>query len=318
VSGKVRPLVSVCMITYNHELYISQAIDGVLMQQSNFPFELVVGDDCSTDSTLRICEEYAQNHQEVIRLLTTKTNLGIVPNFIRTLQACTGKYIAICEGDDFWTDPDKLQKQITFLEKNPDYAMLCTDYNTLNTVEGLEVKGFLESKYRLNKETDINFEDYVFNRYYIRTLTVAFRTEIFKLYFTQVDSAISINPRVGDLPLWLFILSGYKVKYWPMSTAMYRISPGTASRLTNTGSRLEFQETVMNIVEYFIKKEDLPERYMREVRLQRKMYKMEYHACQGMHLKVINDFLALLVTGNLRRKAFSTLWAAFKKSDLSL
>lgn len=318
MSGIVRPLVSVCIITYNHELFISKAIEGVLIQKSDFTFELVIGEDCSTDSTMKICEEYAQSQPEVIRLLPSKSNLGIVPNFIRTLQACTGKYIAICEGDDFWTDPYKLQGQISFLEKNPDYAMVCTDYNTFNIVNSQEVQGFLKSKYRLNQETDINFEDYVFNRYYIRTLTVAFRCEILKSYYDQTDRVISTNPLVGDLPLWLFMLSRYKVKYWPMSTATYRISPGTASRLTNTKSRLDFQDTIMNIVEYFIKKEKLPERYLRNVRVQRKIYTMEYHARQGMLLKVINDFLILLVTGNFRRKAFSTLWAAFIKRELPL
>jgi glycosyltransferase involved in cell wall biosynthesis len=316
MSDIVRPLVSVCMITYNHELFISQAIEGVLMQQSNFAFELVIGEDCSTDSTLRICKEYAQSHPDVIRLLPSKINLGMVPNFIRTLQVCTGEYIAICEGDDFWTDPYKLQGQIAFLGKNPEYAMVCTDYNTFNTVNSQQVQGFLKSKYSLTQETDITFEDYVFNRHYIRTLTVAFRSEILKLYYDQVDSAISMNPLVGDLPLWLFILSRYKVKYWPVSTATYRISPGTASRLTKTNSRLDFQDAIMDIVEYFIKKEKLPVRYLRKVRVQRRIYTMEYHARLGMPMKVLEDFLILLVSGNFRRKAFSTLLAVFRKREL--
>lgn len=314
----VRPLVSICMITYNHELSISQAIEGILMQRSEFAFELVIGEDCSTDSTLMICKEYAQSHPDVIRLIPSKINLGMVPNFIRTLQVCTGEYLAICEGDDFWTDPYKLQGQIAFLEKNPDYAMVCTDYNTFNIVNSQEVQNFLKSKYSLARETDITFEDYVFNRYFIRTLTVAFRSEILKLYYDQVDRAISTNPMVGDLPLWLFILSRYKVKYWPMSTATYRISPGTASRLTNADSRLDFQSTILNIVEYFIRKEKLPEGYLRKVRVQRKIYTMEYHARQGMPLKVLNDFIILMVSGNFKRKAFSTLWAVYRKQELPL
>ena len=318
MSGITRPFVSVCMITYNHERVISQAIEGVLMQQAGFAFELVVGEDCSTDSTRRICEEYAQKYSEVISLLPSEKNLGIVTNFIRTLQACKGKYIALCEGDDFWTDPGKLHKQITFLEKNHDYAMVCTDYNTFNIVNSHEVQGFLKSKYNLTCETDITFEDYIFNRYYIRTLTVTFRSEILKLYFNQVERSISMNPMVGDLPLWLFILTRFKVKYWPMSTGTYRISPNTASRQTHTGDRLAFQETIMKILEYFIKKEALPERYMRKVQVQRKIYTMEYHARQRKPLKVLNDFLLLVFTGNLRLKAFSTLRAAFKKEELPL
>jgi len=114
------PLVSIICITYNHEPYIAEAIEGVLMQKCSFPIELVIGEDCSTDNTRKICEEYA-NKSELIKLLPTETNLGMMPNFIRTLQSCTGKYIAMCEGDDYWTDPLKLQKQVDFLEANAEY-----------------------------------------------------------------------------------------------------------------------------------------------------------------------------------------------------
>ncbi len=117
-------MVSVCMITYNHEKYIHDAIAGILIQKVNFEIELVIGDDHSTDATLAICKEYEKNKAIHIKTLTADKNLGIGPNFIRTLQACEGKYIAVCEGDDYWTDPNKLQKQITFLEANPKYSAI--------------------------------------------------------------------------------------------------------------------------------------------------------------------------------------------------
>ncbi len=113
-----QPLVNICMITYNHEPFIREAIEGVLMQQTSFPYILVIGEDCSTDNTLEICQEYARTYPEKIQLLTEEQNLGMLPNFKRTLEACTGKYIALCEGDDYWTDPLKLQRQVEFLEEN--------------------------------------------------------------------------------------------------------------------------------------------------------------------------------------------------------
>jgi len=116
-------MVSVCMITYNHEKYIAQAIDGVLMQQTSFPFELIIGEDCSTDNTRKICEEYKAKYPDKIQLLLPDSNLGMKQNFISTLQACTSKYIAVCEGDDYWTDPCKLQKQVDFLEANEGYSV---------------------------------------------------------------------------------------------------------------------------------------------------------------------------------------------------
>jgi glycosyltransferase involved in cell wall biosynthesis len=115
------PKVSVCMIAYNHASFIRQAIESVLDQKVAFSLELVIGDDCSTDGTAAICEEIAQRDSRV-RLLPRERNLGVMPNFARTLLACEGKYIAICEGDDYWTDPLKLEKQIDFLESHQDYA----------------------------------------------------------------------------------------------------------------------------------------------------------------------------------------------------
>ena len=115
--------VSVCMITYNQENYISQAIEGVLMQKVNFPIELVIGEDCSMDNTRSICLEYKKKYPNIIKLLLPENNMGMMQNFIATMQACTGKYTAFCEGDDYWIDPLKLQKQVDFLESNIEYSL---------------------------------------------------------------------------------------------------------------------------------------------------------------------------------------------------
>ena len=116
--------VSVVMITYNHERFISQAIESVLMQQADFGVELVIGEDCSTDGTRAIARNYGERYPGRIRLLLPEHNLGMMPNFIATLRACNGQYIALCEGDDYWIDPLKLQKQVDFLEAHPE-CVLC-------------------------------------------------------------------------------------------------------------------------------------------------------------------------------------------------
>ena len=126
--------VSIAMITYNHERYIREAIQGVLTQRNAYRSEIVIGEDFSTDSTRTICEEYAMKHPDIVRLMPTDRNLGAIPNFIRTLKACTGQYIAFCEGDDYWTDPYKLQKQVDFMEANPQFS-LCF-HNALLIDEG--------------------------------------------------------------------------------------------------------------------------------------------------------------------------------------
>ena len=103
----------VCMITYNHEDFIREAIESVLKQETNFPFRLVIGEDAGTDNTRDICEEMALKHPGKILLLPYQQNLGMMKNFLRTYNKCDGDYIAFLEGDDYWTDNKKLQKQVS-------------------------------------------------------------------------------------------------------------------------------------------------------------------------------------------------------------
>ncbi|MCM1169815.1 MAG: glycosyltransferase [Bacteroides sp.] len=121
--AQTQPLVSVMMIAYNSACYIEDAIQGVMGQKTNFAVQLVIGDDCSTDNTQEICERWAAEYPGKILLLKNEKNLGISRNYQNVWKHCTGKYIAPLDADDYWTDPDKLQKQVDFLEKHPDYAM---------------------------------------------------------------------------------------------------------------------------------------------------------------------------------------------------
>lgn len=126
------PLVSICCITYNHEAFISGAIDGFLKQETNFDYEIIIGEDCSTDNTRKIIDKYANKYPGLIQVITSDSNVGPVLNEYRTLLAAKGKYIAFCEGDDYWTDSLKLQKQVDFLEANTGYSVCfhrCRHYN---------------------------------------------------------------------------------------------------------------------------------------------------------------------------------------------
>jgi glycosyltransferase involved in cell wall biosynthesis len=118
-----KPTVSVCMSTYRHEQFIKQAIEGVMMQQTTFRVELVIGEDCSDDRTRSICAAMEQKYSGRIRLLSSDRNYGQNRNLVRTLLACNGTYIALCEGDDCWTDPMKLQKQVEFLQEHRSYVL---------------------------------------------------------------------------------------------------------------------------------------------------------------------------------------------------
>jgi len=119
---------SVLLVTYNHESLIHKAIEGALMQQTDFMYELVIGEDCSTDNTLSICRSYQNKSPSKIKILANKINLGLNLNFINTLKACKGQYIAYLEGDDHWKTSDKLQKQVDIMEQNPDISLIHTNF----------------------------------------------------------------------------------------------------------------------------------------------------------------------------------------------
>jgi len=120
-------LVSVCIITYNHDKFIAQSLENIINQETEYSFELVIGEDCSSDNTRRICEQFAEKYPDKIKLLPSDKRYGMMNNFIRVLMECKGKYIALCEGDDFWSDKTKLQKQIGFLERNSEYSICSHD-----------------------------------------------------------------------------------------------------------------------------------------------------------------------------------------------
>jgi glycosyltransferase involved in cell wall biosynthesis len=118
-----QPLVSVRLVTYNHEKWIAQCLESILMQRTDFPFEVIVGEDCSTDHTREIVLAYAERHPDKIHVLPADANLGHMRNSLRVHQACRGKYHAMIEGDDYWIDPLKLQKQADLMEAHPDVSL---------------------------------------------------------------------------------------------------------------------------------------------------------------------------------------------------
>src|SRR4030042_2119234 len=125
------PLVSVHIITYNQAPYISDALDGARRQETDFGVEILVGEDCSTDGTRDIVLDYQRRHRERIRVITSEHNVGTHANSRRAAEASRGKYLALCEGDDYWTDPHKLPKQGDFLESHPEHSLCCHDVDII-------------------------------------------------------------------------------------------------------------------------------------------------------------------------------------------
>lgn len=132
MSQNTFPLVSVTILTYNHEKYIRECLDSVVCQQTDFPFEVIVADDASTDNAPQIIQEYADKYPNLIVPILRKKNIGICANSIDVVKRCRGKYIAALDGDDSWCNPKKLQIQFDFLEQHPDYSGIFSWANTID------------------------------------------------------------------------------------------------------------------------------------------------------------------------------------------
>ena len=136
---------SVIMCAYNHERYIAQAIESVVSQETEFKFELIVGEDCSTDGTRKIVREYQKKYPEIVKPVYYKKNMGGTKNAYCLIKKTRGKYIAACEGDDFWCDPKRIQNDVVFLEQHQEYVGICNRCKVVD-VEGKEIKENIDSK----------------------------------------------------------------------------------------------------------------------------------------------------------------------------
>lgn len=175
---QIKPLVSISCITYNHENYIRDAIEGFLIQKTTFPVEILIHDDASTDKTAQIVKEYAENHSDLIITIFQTENQysqGIKPwpNFV--FPRARGKYIALCEGDDYWTDPFKLQKQVDFLEENPEYSLCVGGFVQYDTKTALS-KNIIIEKNNNDFEYGYTFSiEESLKQWITKTLTLCFR-----------------------------------------------------------------------------------------------------------------------------------------------
>ena len=269
-ANKSEPLVVIEMITYNHENYIAQAIESVVKQKTTFNFKLIICEDGSLDNTAKICTAYKKKYPEKIDLYLNEKNIGVRLNAKKLHELSFGsnaKYIAMLDGDDYWIDENKLQKQVDFLEANPDYT-ICFHrvYEKLDT--GKLRKG------RLNTETterSYTIDDLAVNNF-IQTPSVVFRR-----VFEQLPEEVMSFP-ILDYVIHLLNASKGKIKYLPDLMAVYRIhNQGTFSMVD---LKTRSKAVVRNIM--LLMTLDLPTTVLESLRLQ--------------YLKVQEEYLIYLLT----------------------
>lgn len=226
-----KPLVAIRCITYNHEQYIRDALEGFVMQKTNFPFVAIVHDDASTDGTATIIREYAEKYPDIIKPIFETENQyskrdGSLAKIMRKAIEATGaKYVALCEGDDYWIDPLKLQKQVDFLEANPEYEMCYTNFDIKNETTGKYTIKAFDSHPRIFKKEYCSVEEFVLRKGYVCPPSWVLRQELIpKSTFDSLD---------GTFVYFTHFLANTKVKYLTDTTAVYRILEESASHSSN-------------------------------------------------------------------------------------
>ena len=229
--------VSVRMITYNHEKWIAKAIDSVLMQNVDFDYEIVIGEDFSTDRTRDIVIDYRKRYPDRIRLVLSDANVGAHRNLTRTHHACHGEYIADLEGDDYWTSPDKLQKQVDFLDNHPDCTICFHNASVINDLDQ-EVRYYCSPA-----QKEISTLQDLLKADFIPTCSVMFRNGLFSEFpdwFYQLP--------MGDWPTHVFNAQHGTIGYINEIMAAYRVhSAGAWSRLgyaSRLRAELQFYQSI--------------------------------------------------------------------------
>lgn len=219
-------LVSVCCSTFNHEKFIVKALDGFLMQKTNFKVEILINDDCSQDNTVSILKYYNKLYPGFFDITFQSENQfskGIKPFAQMLFPRVQGKYIALCEGDDFWTDPNKLQKQIDFLENNQDYSFC---FHKCKIVDENDIEFVSETFDHLEGKDYVGSE--LLEKWSIPTASVMFRTA----YLHQIIArAKTPGYLYGDTPMFLTLLENGKARCLTDNMSAYRIHSGGISRI---------------------------------------------------------------------------------------
>lgn len=210
--------VSVAMITYNHRSFVAQAIESVLMQQTEFEYELIIGEDCSTDGTREVVRAYGERHPERIRLLLPERNLGMHANFVATLCACRGQYVALLEGDDYWTSPEKLQLQVEFLDSHPGYS-ICF-HNVTECYEDREREREPWNYCPEGLKETLTLKDLVI-RNFMPTCSVMYRRGLFNRLPNWYFQA-----KFGDWPLHILHAQHGEIRYLNKVMGVHRNHPG--------------------------------------------------------------------------------------------
>ena len=249
-------MISVVVLTYNQEGTISRTLDSILMQQCHVPFEIVVGEDCSTDNTLAICERYAKNYPDIIRLICNPHNKGIVDNYFDCLLACRGKYIADCAGDDFWIDPQKLEKEVSIMEAHDNVTMVITNWQYYDEASHKTIPSRQQQHAPITPGRDLLKAIITqHNMSVFHLCTALYRADVFRKAYEE-DTFLFRNKGFcsEDIQIAFSMALHGDIAYIPDITLSYSLGQNTVSNSTDDVKQFAFVQKMTDLIQYLATK----------------------------------------------------------------
>jgi len=283
-------LISVIVTTYNQETTISRTLDSILMQRCHVPFEIIIGEDGSTDGTRRICIEYEKKHPNIVRLMPIAPNKGVIDNYHDCLLAAHGRYIADCAGDDFWVDELKLEKEVNILEAHNDVTLVHTAWQRYyesngiterNTTEPFK-EGITDGKQMLEAiVTQITAP-------VIHLCTAMYRADVLRREYEK-DTFLFRNHEFGceDLQICFIMANSGKIAYISDVTLSYSYGKQSVSYSSNDGKQLVFVRRTTSLSHYLCEKYALKSNNI-ESFFKKKLFAISMHSFRSHNKKLIN------------------------------
>lgn len=231
-------MVSVVMTTYNHETYLAEAIESVLRQRTTFPYEIVIGEDCSADKTRLIAERYVEQYPDTIRLVTSEHNVGLRANYRRTIAAARGRYVALLDGDDLFIDEHKLQRQVDMLETDASLGMCYTRSIRRNEHGGESIypEGVCATSFEA-----------MLRRNPAENCTVVARRALVEQYYADVRPDTHPEWLTDDLPMWLWFAANSRYAAIDAPMAVHRVLTHSVSHSPDYRRRIAFCDSLSDI-----------------------------------------------------------------------
>src|SRR5574344_597930 len=294
----LEPLLSVCLVVYNQESFIKTVLEGILMQQTAFDFEIVIGEDCSSDTTRDICAMYEKLHPDKIKLLTNHGhNLGLNQNFLRTFRACRGKYIAYLEGDDYWITDDKLQKQVDILEKDEDIVLVHSNCKVWNVKNNTIQDHLIQYKGTCIREIQSGISgvetEFQGNFRHIKTSTCVYRKNIMEQILSEDEFAYANKEfPTQDFQLFLDMAFHGKFAFIDEDTTVIGLSDSISVN-SNIDKNFNFKQGFFKIGLYYINKYNLNNTVTQPWFQKELHWFLNFAMCHSVYKDDVNNLLTL-------------------------